>query len=146
MHVKKRRIAEDFEDCSMKIPHLLAMQRNEEVCCRRQGKSDLSTLLSNLFQDCAKGGLGKATVKPGLLIVFVSRTQSLGAIIEGITKWFVDAFEGVAPSHENLQSDELQEHYWRGFSVTLSKAVEHERGWVATKMGLFDIFEEGDGR
>ena len=25
-------------------------------------------------------------------------------------------------------------------TLTLSKAVEHERGWVATKMGLLDIF------
>lgn len=25
--------------------------------------------------------------------------------------------------------------------VTLSNAVEHARGWVATKMGLLDIFE-----
>ena len=27
---------------------------------------------------------------------------------------------------------------------TLSNAVEHERGWVARKMGLFDIFEANE--
>ena len=29
---------------------------------------------------------------------------------------------------------------------TLSNAVEHERGWVARKMGLFDMFEADDDR
>ena len=27
---------------------------------------------------------------------------------------------------------------------TLSNAVEHDRGWVARKMGLFDIFKAND--
>ncbi len=52
----------------------------------------------------------------------------------------MDTFEGVTV-HEDLQSDELQDDNWRACSITLSKAVEHERGWVATKMGLFDMFE-----
>ncbi len=32
---------------------------------------------------------------------------------------------------------------WQVF--TLSNAVEHARGWVATKMGLLDIFEVSYG-
>lgn len=108
MDVKNRGIAEDFKDRCIKTPHLLAILCNEEGYCRRRsyterGDSDLSTLFLDSVQDGAKGRLGKATVEPGLLIMLVSRTQSLGAIIEGITKWFVDALEGVALRHKNLQ-------------------------------------------
>ena len=83
----------------------------EEGCCRRRsytgkGESDLSTLFLNSVQDCTKGRLGKAAVEPGLLIILVSRTQSLGAIVEGITEGFMYASEGVSPSHENLHSIE----------------------------------------
>ena len=117
MDVKNRGIADDVKDRSTKKPHLLAMLCNEEGCCRRRsytgrGGSDLGTLFLDSVQGCAIGRLSKATVEPGLLIILVSRTQSLGAIIEGITKWFVDALKGVASSHENLQSDEFQDEYW----------------------------------
>ena len=119
---------------------------NEEGCCSIRGRtgrgiSDLGTFSLKSFQNCAKGRLGKATVEPGLLIGLISRTQSLGAIIKGITERFVYAIKGVTSSHENLQSDELQDRRWTECSFTLSKAVEHERGWVATKMGLSDMLE-----
>lgn len=67
-------------------------------------------------------------------------------MIEGITERFVDALEGVASGHENLQFDELQNECWSQSQVTLSKAVEQERGWVATKMGLFDMFVDDEAK
>lgn len=151
MHVRNRRIAENFKDRSIKIPHLLAMRYSGERCYRRRGhagrgNSDLSTSFLNLVQDHAKGRLGKASVEPGLLVVLISRTQSFGAIIECVTKRFMDAFESVAPSHENLQSDKLRAQHWSEYSFTLSKAVEHARGWVATKIGLFDMFDANNDR
>ena len=106
MEVKNRRVAEVFEICSMKTRPLLAILWKEEECCRRgharKGNSDLSTLFLNPVQDCAKCRLGEATVEPGLLIVLVPQTHSLRAIIECITKRFMDAFDGVALSHKNL--------------------------------------------
>ena len=56
----------------------------------------------------------------------------------------MDAFDSVALGQENLQSDKLQNQNQWELLFTLSNAVEHERGWVARKMGLFDIFEAND--
>ena len=86
---------------------------NEKGCFRRhswtgRGNSDLSTFFLNSVEDGAKGRVGKATVESGLLIILVSRTQSLRAIIKGITKRFVDALESVASSHEDLEEYKLQ--------------------------------------
>ena len=59
----------------------------------------------------------------------------------------MDAFDSVALSHEHLQSDKLQnqnQNQWK-LLFTLSNAVEHERGWVARKMGLLDMSKANDG-
>lgn len=110
------------------------MRYSEEGCCRRRGharggNSDLSTRFLNLVQDRAKGRLGKASVEPGLLVVLISRTHSFRAIIECVTKRFMDAFESVAPGHEDLQSDKLRAQHWRVFIYSF----EHSR--ACTRMG-----------
>ena len=56
----------------------------------------------------------------------------------------MNAFDSVALGHKHLQSDKLQNQNQWELLFTLSNAVEHERGWVARKMGLLDIFEAND--
>lgn len=52
----------------------------------------------------------------------------------------MDALERVATSHKDLLFVSWSISTWSSGLRTLSKAVEHARGWVATKMGLLDIF------
>lgn len=89
-------------------------------------------------------GIGEATLDPGLLVVLEPLTQPFRAVVEGISKRFVDSLERVAAGHENLR----RRLSARGLGVvgrdlstrlTRSNAVEHARGWVATKTGLFDM-------
>lgn len=42
--------------------------------------------------------------------------------------------------HEDLHDDQLRYRLLSRNQRTRSKAVEQARGWVATKMGFFDIF------
>ena len=56
-------------------------------------------------------------------------------------------FQGVAASHEDLDGKEKvsrDDARIRSSRHTLSNAVEHARGCVATKMGLLDILSTGE--
>ena len=54
----------------------------------------------------------------------------------------MDALQRLTAGHEDLASGQLAQYLAlavRG-RLTLSNAVEHALGWVATKMGLLDMF------
>lgn len=44
----------------------------------------------------------ESTINSGFYIVLITFTQALRAIVKGISERFVDAFEGVTASHEDL--------------------------------------------
>ena len=44
----------------------------------------------------------KPAVDPGLYVVLITFAQTLRAIVEGVSEWFVDTFQGVAAGHEDL--------------------------------------------
>lgn len=69
---------------------------------RREGPN-LRIGLVDLIEDGLVGGLAEAATLPGLQIVFESGAESLGAIIESISKGLMDTFYGVSTSHEDLQ-------------------------------------------
>ena len=97
MNGRSRGIVDDLKGCNMKLSQISAMLGQRRMVLQDtksyagRDDSDLSTLFLDSVQACAIGRLGEATVEPGLLIILVSQTQPLRAIIEGITKWFVDA-------------------------------------------------------
>jgi hypothetical protein len=90
-------------------PHLLARLCNGESFCMRQsecrtgrGDSDLSTLFLKSVEDSLERRGFKAAVNSSLPVILESETQPLGAIVECITKRFVNALERVAASHKDL--------------------------------------------
>lgn len=68
---------------------------------KREGP-DLRVILIDLIEDRLVGGFGEATLFPGLNIVFESSAESFWAIIESISKRFMETFYGVPTSHEDL--------------------------------------------
>lgn len=65
--------------------------------------SDLGTLSRNPFENCLVRRVAEATLDPLFLILLVPFAQSLGAIVEGVSEWFVDAGQSVVTSHEDLE-------------------------------------------
>lgn len=72
----------------------------------RRDESDLGSLL-NPLQDGLVGRVGETAVVASFHVVLVSRTQPLWTIVESITKWFVNAFECITLSHEDLPGGQL---------------------------------------
>lgn len=95
------------------------------------------------FKDGLECAIRKSALLAALLIVLVSITQSLRPKVEGVAKWLMYTGEDISACHEYLQRGEALAHrFWHRLGMarcTLSKAVEHARGWVATKMGLLDM-------
>ena len=96
-------------------------------------------------------GLAKTTVETGLFVVLESVTEPFRPVVKGIPKWFVDALDIVATSHKDLdhQPSIRRDQPKRTSKIsnnkrhTRSKAVEHARGCVTTKMGLSDMVLQG---
>lgn len=76
-----------------------------------------------------------STLQSRLLVVLEARTEPLRAIVEGVSKWLVLTVE-VITSHKDLRPVNMQQIRCLEHSLTLSNAVEHDRGWVTTKMGF----------
>ena len=68
----------------------------------RREDPDLGTLLLNAVEDGVEGRLAETTVKPGFLVVLEASAEPFRAIIEGVSKWFVNAFQ-IGASHKHLQ-------------------------------------------
>jgi hypothetical protein len=82
-----------------------------------------------------------------LFIVCKSAREALWAVVESVAERLVNTLNGVTLSHEDLQIVSCSSMYQISTSpLTRSKAVEHARGWVATKIGLFDILICGMNR
>lgn len=106
-----------------------------------KGVANLAAVPFKSVQDILVCGLGEAAGFTGLLILVVSLTQPLRAIVEAVTKRLVGTHETVSPGHEDLFHRNISLAWSRGNKVgqdvyTRSKAVEHARGCVSTKMGL----------
>ena len=71
---------------------------------RGRDDSDLSTLPLKSIEDGLKRRIAEAAFHALLLVVFISRTKPLWAVIEGVPKWFVDTFKRVAASHKDLET------------------------------------------
>lgn len=67
-------------------------------------RSDLFALFVEPFKDGLVGRSAEATGLPCFLVVLISITESLSAEIKCVAKWFVNADQGIAPSHEDLES------------------------------------------
>lgn len=64
---------------------------------------DLRVVLVDLIENGLVRGFAEATLLSGLQVVLESGTESLRAIIEGISKRLVNTFYGVSTSHEDLE-------------------------------------------
>ena len=104
--------------------------------------SDLGIFLVDPIEDSLIRGLVEAALYSCFLVMFISLTQPFGAEVKGISERLVDAGKVVLAGHKNLVHVISVEFTTRivHLELTLSNAVEHARGWVATKMGLVDIF------
>lgn len=67
-------------------------------------RSDLRSFALNSIQHGLEGGLAETALYAALFVVRKSLTESLGAIVEGITKRLVDTLDGIPAGHEHLQS------------------------------------------
>jgi hypothetical protein len=105
-------------------------------------RSDLSRFFLDPIKDGLESGLAKATVDPGRFVLLISLAEPLRAVVECISEGFMDTLQSITASHKDLASSQNnpRERWRRRRSYTLSKAVEHARGWVATKIGLVDMF------
>lgn len=120
---------------------------NEEGVLARKGgtgrdDSDLSSLFLHPIENCLECRFAEPTFHPRRLVAVESRAEPLRAIVECIAEGLVEALK-IGACHEDLHDSLLFSHRMERVKIyrrTLSKAVEHARGWVATKMGLLDIF------
>lgn len=71
-----------------------------KVGARRGKVSNLRSFSLNFLQDRAIGGLAESTVQTGLLIIRKSGRESLRAVVESVTKWLMNALNGVVLSHK----------------------------------------------
>lgn len=89
--------------------------------------------------------LCKAGCFASVLIICVSFGQSFRSEIPRVSEWFVYAFEKISTGHEDLEEcirvDIIGRRGSGVHSRTLSKAVEHARGCVATVVGGVSIYE-----
>ena len=68
-----------------------------------QSRSNLSFVSLEPIEHRLERSLAEAAIDPCLDVILITFTQALGAIVEGVSKGFVDTFEGVAASHEDLE-------------------------------------------
>jgi hypothetical protein len=87
--------------------------------------------------------VGKATLLASLLGTLISCTEPLGSKVEGVSEGLVDTAQDVLTSHEylkkNLAHGKKEVGQGNRARLTLSKAVLHALGCVATKMGFVDM-------
>lgn len=119
------------------------------------------SLTVNAIKNRLESRVGKTRLLPRSLIVKVPGAQTLRTEVESVAEGLVDAGEGVGAGHEDLRfrsaissclrllrAGEIQR--WMDIrsvnSRTLSNAVEHARGCVATKIGFVDIVVGGQRR
>lgn len=65
-------------------------------------ETNLRSLTSNSIQHRLKGRLAKAAVQTGLFVVLKAMAESLGSVVKGVTKRFVDALDVFSASHKDL--------------------------------------------
>lgn len=105
----------------------------------------LCGLLLNTVHDGSESRIAEAAGLAGFLVILKPCTHALGAIIERIAKWLVNGVNALTAGHKDLASVLIGDVLRQKFNLTLSKAVEHARGWVATNTGLFDMVADLDG-
>ena len=76
--------------------------RDARMSRDKKDGADLGSLSLKSVEYGTVRRLGEAAVLAPRHIVFVSRAQSLRTIIESVTEWFMDGFEGVALGHKDL--------------------------------------------
>jgi hypothetical protein len=62
----------------------------------------VGNMTMKLIHDMLIRDIGKATLLTGGLVVGKSLRETLGAVVEGIPKGFVDAVYGIMSGHEHL--------------------------------------------
>jgi hypothetical protein len=117
---------------------------------RKWGWANLLAFTFNPVEYSLKSAFRKPTFLTSFLIILVSRAQPFRPKVEGVSEWLMDAGQDIPAGHENLSQRPVS--YWReqlrkNWEQTLSKAVLHALGCVATNIGLVDIvFESSNGR
>lgn len=109
-------------------------------------------LLQQAVEDVLVGRLGEAALLAELGLVGKASTEVLGTEVKGIAKRLVGTREVLLTGHKNLRCCQLMFGSCGDVVnllvmdlLTLSKAVEQDRGWVATKIGrpaMMTIVEE----
>ena len=92
-----------------------------------------------MIEDCLECRIIETGLDPPLFIMLVSGAEAFWAIVEGVSERLMDTVECFIAGHENLAKVRIVGRARYRSSATLSKAVEHARGCVATKIGLVDI-------
>jgi hypothetical protein len=106
--------------------------------------ANLFMLRFNALEDIFKSRLAMAAVFSRSLVFGKSIAQTFRAVVPSISKWFMDALQSFRFRHEHLRcrnrwsANETVSTRTIGI-LTRSNAVEHARGWVATKIGLAGI-------
>ena len=67
--------------------------------------SDLGCFSFNSLQHGEISRLAEATIHAGLFVVFKTLGETLRAVVEGVAKRLMNALDGGALSHENLEMD-----------------------------------------
>ena len=74
---------------------------------RREGP-DLRIVLIDLIKDHLVRGFAEATLLPRLEVMFEAGAQSLGTIVEGISKRLMNTLDGVASGHKDLERGQFE--------------------------------------
>lgn len=112
---------------------------------KKRQATHLCGLLLNTVHDGSESRIAEAAGLAGFFIILKPSSHALGAVVERIAKWLVDGVNALTAGHEDLASVLIGDVLLQNFSLTLSKAVEHARGWVATNTGLFVMVADLDG-
>lgn len=121
----------------------LGTNMNDEACVMAGKESDLGFFTFDLVENRVKCCVAEAALSPGFYIVFKSGAEPFRSIVEGVSEWLVYTVERITAGHEYLEKLQMNEGMTFDPSkrLTLSNAVEHARGCVATKIGFFDIID-----
>ena len=69
---------------------------------KERKRSDLLGFTLDPLQHRVEGRLAKPAIQPGLFVVCESLAESLGAVVEGVTKRLVDTLDVFPTSHKDL--------------------------------------------
>jgi len=105
----------------------------------KEGGSDLRGVFLTPIQDCSICQVTETRPNSLILVVLIPLAQSFRAEVPCVAKGLVGAVHGISLGHKDLATKISCGTEAFPPRRTLSNAVEHARGCVATKIGFWDI-------